>query len=80
DGTLVAIESSVGIVTAVLHHSPDVRRGVVSMAHGFSATAEEGRAASTSALVDDTAGYEPITGLPRMSAIPVRVRRVALAG
>jgi anaerobic selenocysteine-containing dehydrogenase len=80
DGTLVAIESSIGAVTAVLHHSPDVRRGVVSMAHGFSATAEEGRAASTSALVDDTAGYEPITGLPRMSAIPVRVRRVALAG
>jgi anaerobic selenocysteine-containing dehydrogenase len=80
DGTLVAIESSVGAVTAVLHHSPDVRRGVVSMAHGFSATAEEGRAASTSALVDDTAGYEPITGLPRMSAIPVRLRRVAPAG
>ena len=80
DGPLGAIESSVGAVTAVLHHSPDVRRGVVSMAHGFSATAEEGRAASTSALVDDTAGYEPITGLPRMSAIQVRLRRVQPAG
>jgi anaerobic selenocysteine-containing dehydrogenase len=76
DGALVAIESSAGAVTAVLHHAPDVRRGVVSMAHGFFASADEGRAASTSALVDDTTDCEPITGLPRMSAIRVRVTPV----
>jgi anaerobic selenocysteine-containing dehydrogenase len=77
DGALVAIESSAGAVTAVLHHAPDVRRGVVSMAHGFFASADEGRAASTSALVDDTTDCEPITGLPRMSAIRVRVTPVS---
>jgi anaerobic selenocysteine-containing dehydrogenase len=77
DGALVAIESSGGAVTAVLHHAPDVRRGVVSIAHGFFASADEGRAASTSALVDDATDCEPITGLPRMSAIRVRVRAVA---
>jgi len=76
DGALVAIESSAGAVTAVLHHAPDVRPGVVSMAHGFFASDDERRAASTSTLVDDTTDWEPITGLPRMSAIRVRVKAV----
>jgi len=38
------------------------------------AEAGEGHA-TTSALVDDERDYEAITGLPRMSAIPVRVSR-----
>ena len=76
DGALVAIESSAGAVTAVLHHAPDVRPGVVSMAHGFFASDDERRAASTSTLVDDTTDWEPITGLPRMSAIRVTVKAV----
>jgi hypothetical protein len=74
---VVAIESAAGTVRAVLQHSPDVRCGVVSIAHGFDPTDGEGRSASTAALVDDTVDCEPITGLPRMSAIPVRVRRVS---
>jgi hypothetical protein len=39
----------------------------VSIAHGF-------EPASTAALVDDEHGYEPLSGLPRMSAVPVVVR------
>ncbi len=44
------------------------------MAHGFDPLAGAGRNGSTAALVDDEKDYEPLSGLPLMSAIPVRVR------
>ena len=47
------------------------------MAHGFDPLAGAGQGASTSALVDDESDFEPLSGLPRMSAIPVRVRLAA---
>jgi len=75
DGTAIVIESSVGAVTAVLQCAPDVREGVVSIAHGFEAGTGDGRGASTAALIDDERDFEPLSGLPRMSAVPVRVRR-----
>jgi len=75
DGAAIEIESSVGRVNAVLQFAPDVREGVVSMAHGFDPLAGAGLSASTAALVDDEHDYEPLSGLPRMSAIPVRLRR-----
>jgi hypothetical protein len=49
------------------------------MAHGFDPLAGGGQGASTAALVDDEHGYEPLSGLPCMSAIPVQVRRRAAA-
>jgi anaerobic selenocysteine-containing dehydrogenase len=75
DGGAIEIESAAGRVQAVLQVAPDVRQGVVSMAHGFDPLAGAGQGASTSALVDDENDYEPLSGLPRMSAIPVRLRR-----
>jgi anaerobic selenocysteine-containing dehydrogenase len=75
DGGAIEIESAAGRVRAVLQVAPDVRQGVVSMAHGFDPLAGAGQGASTSALVDDENDYEPLSGLPRMSAIPVRLRR-----
>ncbi|MGB7903828.1 MAG: molybdopterin-dependent oxidoreductase [Steroidobacteraceae bacterium] len=77
DGGAIEIESSAGRVNAVLQFAPDVREGVVSMAHGFDPLAGAGQGASTAALVDDENDYEPLSGLPRMSAIPVRLRRRA---
>jgi hypothetical protein len=62
-------------VHAVLHCAPDVRTGVVSMAHGFDTGLEGAPSASTAALVDDATDCEPLSGLPRMSGIPVRVSR-----
>ena len=79
DGDTILIESAVGAVRAVLQFAADVRRGVVSMAHGFDQRAGDGRGASTSALVDDAHGFDPISGLPRMSAIPVKVSKAAQA-
>ena len=75
-GSTVIIESTVGAIRAVLVPAPDVRPGVVSMAHGFEPDAD-GQGACTAALVDDERDCESLSGLPRMSAIPVRV---SLAG
>ena len=67
DGATVEIASSVGRIRAVVHLAPDVREGVVSIAHGFAD-------ACTAALIDDATDYEALSGLPRMSAVPVTVR------
>lgn len=67
DGAIVEIESAVGGIRAVAHLAPDVREGVVSIAHGFAG-------ACTAALIDDATDYEALSGLPRMSALPVTVR------
>ena len=75
DGGAIEIDSPAGRVQAILQFAPDVREGVVSMAHGFDPQAGAGQSASTAALVDDASDYEPLSGLPRMSAIPVRLRR-----
>ncbi len=77
DGSRIVIESAIGAVHAVLQCAPDVREGVVSLAHGFEASDDEGRAASSSVLVDDASDYDALSGLPRMSAIPVIVRIAA---
>jgi anaerobic selenocysteine-containing dehydrogenase len=67
DGATVEIASSVGRIRAVVHLAADVREGVVSIAHGFAD-------ACTAALIDDATDYETLSGLPRMSAVPVTVR------
>lgn len=80
DGAPVTIEAAAGSVRAIMHCAPDVRPGVVSMAHCFEPTDEERRGASTAALVSDAVEFEPLSGLPRMSAIVVRLRRLAVTG
>jgi len=76
EGSVVVIESAAGAIQAVVHPAADVREGVVSLAHGFESGAGRGfgRAANVAALVDDAVGSDPISGMPRMSAIPVRLR------
>lgn len=67
-GTLVEIESPHGSISAALLGDRNLRRGVVSMPHCW-----EG--ASTARLVD-SGQRESINAMPRMSAIPVRVRSI----
>jgi anaerobic selenocysteine-containing dehydrogenase len=74
DGASILIESSVGSLRAIAQLAEDVREGVVSIAHGFAPSDDGSGGASTAALVDDEHDYDPISGLPLMSAIPVRVR------
>ncbi len=77
EGMAVTLQSASGMVRAVAQPADDVRAGVVSMAHGFDACGGPGASANAATLVDDVHGSDPLSGLPRMSAIPVRVRRAA---
>ncbi len=82
DEAMIMITGAAGQVYGVAKAAPDVRPGVISMAHGFGDfdTGLAGVRAcgnSTNRLVDETRGYDPITGQSRQSAIPVRVVLVA---
>ena len=68
DDMSIDIESRHGRTRARVRLADDIRRGVISLAHGF----EE---ANPAALIDDASSFDALSGLPRMSAIPVRLVR-----
>jgi len=85
DGDVVEIASPRAAIRTVVKAAPDVKPGTISMAHSWGdLPGEAGPAAdprtlgdTTGRLSDCASGYDPITGLPVMSAIPVTVRPVA---
>jgi anaerobic selenocysteine-containing dehydrogenase len=84
-GDVVEIRSAYDAVVGIVEGDDDLRRGVVSMSHGFGGNpgeAEDPRVdgANTNRLLRADVDYDPITGMPRMGAIPVAVRSVATAG
>ncbi len=77
-GDLVEIESAHGSIVGVAEPADDVPCGVVSMAHAWgdaSSSRKDVRehGASTNALVSNEVDFDPISGMARQSAIPVRV-------
>ncbi|MFX8339374.1 hypothetical protein ABTL37_19375, partial [Acinetobacter baumannii] len=56
---------------------PDLRRGVVSMSHGWGSlpdeTVYERDGANTGLLISTDRELDPINAMPRMTAIPVRL-------
>ncbi len=82
DEGALEIAGARGSLFGIAKASPEVRTGVISMAHAFGDfdTGLGGVRAhgnSTNRLVDETSDYDPITGQSRQSAIPVTVRAVA---
>ena len=76
-GDRIDISTATGRVTAVVEIAADIRRGVLSMSHGFPNRVDddaEFAGTSTAALVDDETDFDRYSGMPRMSAIPVRVQ------
>ena len=83
-GDLVEISSAAGAVCAVVDADPALRRGIVSMTHGFgdgqaSADASHYRTqgANLNALLRVDDDYDRITGMPHMSNVAVSVTAVA---
>lgn len=81
DGGTVELASPRGTIRAVVKGAADVRQGVVSIAHAWGGLPDEPGELSefgstTAMLIDVDSGYDPITGMPVMSAIPLEVRRV----
>ena len=78
-GEVVRIDSDHDFIYGVAQATTDVRPGVVSMAHARGGEpADDGRVrtigSSTARLVSVERDFEPISGMPRQSAIPVNVR------
>lgn len=80
-GDLIEIEGAYGMLVGVAEAAKDVKPGVISMAHAWGDipgnwgdVREKG--SSTNRLIDDHKTYDPITGQPRMTAIPVNVRHI----
>ncbi len=80
DDDVVEITAPAGSMLGVVTGAPDVRRGVISMAHSWGGTAETDEkvretGAPTSRLVATDRVYDRVTGMVAHSAIPVRVTR-----
>ncbi|HSV08780.1 MAG TPA: molybdopterin-dependent oxidoreductase [Candidatus Binatus sp.] len=78
-GDVVRIDSDHDFIYGVAEASVDVRPGVVSMAHAHGDAPEhDGEVrtigSTTGRLVSTDRDFEPISGIPRQSAIPVNVR------
>ncbi|MBM4382882.1 MAG: molybdopterin-dependent oxidoreductase [Deltaproteobacteria bacterium] len=80
-GDTVEIASGYDRILGIVEADDSVRSGAISMPHAFGGLPEEAHevarlGSNTGALTPVDRDYDPITGIPRMSAIPVNVRRV----
>ncbi|MCB9723881.1 MAG: molybdopterin-dependent oxidoreductase [Spirochaetaceae bacterium] len=80
-GDVVEIRSNHASILGVAEPAPELRPGTVSMAHCFGDAPEHDRdfrelGSNTGRLVDNERDFDPHTGIPRMSAIPVAIGRV----
>jgi anaerobic selenocysteine-containing dehydrogenase len=78
-GDVVRIESDHDFIYGVAEATTDVQPGVVSMAHARGGEPERDGdvrtiGSTTNRLVSVARDFEPISGIPRQSAIPVNVR------
>ena len=84
DGDLVEISSRRSTITGIAEADAGLRRGVVSMSHGYGDLPGDGDAdpragSNTARLVDVDDRHDPHSGQPRMSDLPVRLRRLVPA-
>lgn len=81
-GEVIRVESAHGAVSAVAAADARLRPGTLAMSHCFGTNTDEAEnplqeGSCSSALMDANADFDPLFGQPRMSAIPVAVRRMA---
>jgi anaerobic selenocysteine-containing dehydrogenase len=80
DGEIITVRSARGEIPAVAQGSPDIKRGVVSMAHGWGA-APDGSGddrvreigANTNRLINNLDHPEKYSGMARQSAIAINL-------
>jgi anaerobic selenocysteine-containing dehydrogenase len=81
DGDEIEIASENGTVRAVARSDRSLRPGVITISHGWGGLPEDGtdiRAVGTNInpLISDSEHVDSVNAMPRMSAIPVNIRRV----
>jgi anaerobic selenocysteine-containing dehydrogenase len=80
EGDAIRIHSDHASILGIATAAPELRRGVLSMSHAFGdVPARDGEfrkiGSTTGRLVDTEREFDPWTGIPRMSAIPVSIER-----
>jgi anaerobic selenocysteine-containing dehydrogenase len=80
DGEVVRIASRYGEIPAIVEAEDGIKRGVISMSHCFGGDPEQAddvrnSGSNTGVLTSVEHEYDPYSGIPRMSAIPVRIVR-----
>lgn len=79
-GDRIRITSDNGSIPGTAKADATVRRGVVSMAHGWGGLPEdpesENRGSNTGILISTDRDLDPINAMPRMSAIPINIERI----
>lgn len=77
EGAAIVLRSPHGEIEAIVAPEAGLRPGTISMAHGYGANpgSDDPRrtGANTGRLSNANDGFDPVTGLPRMGAIPVQV-------
>ena len=78
-GDLVEISSELDTITAVTEATDELQPGVISMAHCWGEVPSlQGDVRSTgsavSRLIPTDRHFDPISGMPRFTAIPVKLR------
>jgi anaerobic selenocysteine-containing dehydrogenase len=79
NGDHVEVESDVGKITAIAEADETMRQGVISIPHGFgppTGEMDEDGGVSIGALIVADEFYQHINAIPRMTAIPVNIRRL----
>ena len=81
NGDLLRIRSPYSSLTAVVRSDDSLRPGVVAMSHNFGGTvSDDGKVrtagSNVNQLIDGGAVFDQYTGMPKMSAIPVRLERI----
>ena len=84
-GQEVRIESAHGSIVTRLEADDTMRRGVVSIAHGWGGLPEDppdfrAAGACSNLLISTDSALDPINAMPRMTAIPVRITATLAAG
>ncbi|HKA16113.1 MAG TPA: molybdopterin-dependent oxidoreductase [Myxococcota bacterium] len=83
-GDVIEIHSDHAHILGVVEVDPTVREGLISMSHSFGDAPERDAdvraiGGNTGRLTSVERDYDRFSGLPRMSNIPVRIARAALA-
>jgi anaerobic selenocysteine-containing dehydrogenase len=79
-GEKIEIASEHGAIEAAVQPDKNLRRGVVAIAHCWGGLpGKAGPGVNINRLISNEAGLESINAMPRMSAVPVRIRKLAPA-
>jgi len=79
-GSIVCIRSAHGAILALVEADRNLRRGIVSISHGYGGNPgedddPEALGCAVGRLMSSDSEFDPVTGIPRMSALPVAIER-----